>query len=113
MSCLNVTPTFSLEVGPVQALFASSTRSGSASENAPLVRKPGADTDSVASPAVEVTVASVVAVYSRVTPGVNALNDAGAPSVNDRVAGTVPPTVPVASLNAPAALSAAWPPTIG
>ena len=32
--------------------------------------------------------------YSRATPGVNAPNVAGVPSVSDSVAGTVPPTVP-------------------
>ena len=47
-----------------------------------------------------ITFAGVVAVYSFATPGVNAPNDAGAPSVNDNVAGTVPPTVPVASVDA-------------
>jgi hypothetical protein len=33
-------------------------------------------------------------VYWRATPGVNAPNDAGAPSVSESVAGTVPPTPP-------------------
>ena len=42
----------------------------------------------------EITFADVCAVYSFATPGVNAPNVAGAPSVNDSVAGTVPPTVP-------------------
>ena len=62
MSCLNVMPTVSLLVGAVQADLPNSTRNGSASENAPLVRRPGSDTDSAASPAVLVTVALVVAV---------------------------------------------------
>jgi hypothetical protein len=69
-----------------------STRRGSASENAPLVRRPGSLTDSVASPALEITLAVVEAVYSRATPGVKAPNEAGAPSVSDSVAGTTPPT---------------------
>ena len=43
---------------------------------------------------VEVTVAVVVASYGRLTPGAKAPNDAGAPSVSARVAGTVPPTLP-------------------
>ena len=42
--------------------------------------------------------AVVDAVYSRSTPGVNAPNVAGAPSVSDSVAGTVPPTVPSVSV---------------
>ena len=41
--------------------------------------------------------ALIDAVYSRVTPGVNAPNDAGVPSVSDRVAGTVPATPPSTS----------------
>ena len=59
MSCLNVTGTVSLVVGPVQVDLPNSTRSGSARLNAPLVRWPGSVTASVASPAVEVTVAVV------------------------------------------------------
>ena len=51
-------------------------------------------TDSVASPAVEMTVAVVLASYVLSMPGVNAPNAAGAPSDSDSVAGTVPPTVP-------------------
>jgi hypothetical protein len=38
------------------------------------------------------TVAVVEAVYSLATPGVNAPKVAGAPSVSDNVAGTLPPT---------------------
>ena len=40
-------------------------------------------------------------------------NDAGVPSVSDSVAGTVPPTGAVGSVNAPASVMAAVPPTIG
>ncbi len=52
------------------------------STNEPLTRWPvllvlGSATDSVASPAEEITVAVVDAVYSRATPGVNAPNEAG------------------------------------
>ena len=94
IDCLNAIATASLEVGPAHADLPSSTRSGSGSVNAPLVRWPGSLTDSVASPAVEVTVADVDAVYSFATPGVNGPNEAGAPSDNESVAGTVPPTVP-------------------
>ena len=54
-------------------------------------------TVSVASPAVEITFAVVVAVYSFATPGVNAPNVAGAPSVSASVAGTVPPAPRVPS----------------
>src|SRR4051812_35105292 len=85
-------------------------RSGSASANAPLTRWPGAvalgsTTESVASPAVEVTVAVVLAVYVRSAPGVNGPKAGGAPSVSESVAGTVPPTVPGAQ--------AAWSGTSG
>ena len=62
-------------------------------ERAVGIRRPGSDTVSAASPAVEVTFAVVVAVYSRATPGVNAGNVAALPSVSASVAGTVPPTV--------------------
>ena len=44
-------------------------------------------TVSVASPAVQMTLAVVEAVYSRATPGVNAPNVAGVPSVSASVAG--------------------------
>ena len=57
----------------------------------------GSLTVSVASPALEITLAVVVAVYSRATPGVNAPKLAGAPDVSDSVAGTVPPTPPSTS----------------
>src|SRR4051812_19472770 len=92
----NVIATGSLETGPVHDAFENSTRSASGSENAPLVRWPGSLTDSVASPAVEITLAVVDAVYSRSTPGWKAPKLAGAPSVSDSVAGTVPPTPPIA-----------------
>ena len=62
MSCWNATATASPEVGAVQALLPSSTRSGSIRVNAPLARWPGSETESVASPAVDVTVAVVFAV---------------------------------------------------
>ena len=52
----------------------------------------GSATLSSASPAVEITVAVVDASYVLATPGVNAPNVAGAPSVSDSVAGTVPVT---------------------
>ena len=64
----------------------------------PLTSLPGlapvSATDSVASPAVEITFAVVEAVYVFATPGTNAPNDAGAPIVSASVAGTVPPTPP-------------------
>src|SRR4051794_15613974 len=70
---------------------------GWASEKAPLTRRPGAvglasETDRVASPAVEITVAVVPATYSLPTPGVNGPNVAAGPIASDSVAGTVPPT---------------------
>ena len=61
-----------MDTGAVHAAFESSTRSGCGSENAPLVRWPGSETVSAASPAVLITVAVVAAVYSFATPGVNA-----------------------------------------
>ena len=57
--------------------------------------------------------AVIDAVYVRVMPGVNAPNEAGVPSVSASVAGTVPPTGAVGSVNAPASVIAAVPPTIG
>jgi hypothetical protein len=62
MCCLNVIVTLSLDTGAAQADFENSTPSADGSENAPFVRCPGSDTVSVASPAVEMTLASVVAV---------------------------------------------------
>src|SRR5690242_5067474 len=71
--------------------------SGCGREKTPFTRRPGAfvlgsATDSVASPAVEITVAVVEAVYSLATPGVNGPKFAGAPIVSASVAGTEPPT---------------------
>src|SRR4051794_23693959 len=96
MCWANEIATFAFETGPVQDAGAKLTCSGLASENEPLVRWPGSETLSVASPAVEVTVALVEAVYSLSAPGVNGPKLAGAPSVSDSVAGTVPPTPPMA-----------------
>src|SRR4051794_11674593 len=92
MACLNVRLIAPLEIGPFHVCGLISTRSGCGRLNAPLVRWPGSLTVSVASPAVLVIVAVVVAVYSFATPGVNGPNVAGAPSVRASVAGTVPPT---------------------
>src|SRR3954454_13611951 len=89
----NVMVDVPLDTGPLHVLGAMSTRSASGNENAPLVRWPGSETVSAASPAVEMTLAGVDAVYSCPTPGVNAPNEAAGPSVSDRVAGTEPPTV--------------------
>ena len=47
---------------------------------------------SVAPPAVEVTLAVVAALYSFVTPAVNAPKETGPPTVRATVAGTAPPT---------------------
>ena len=59
ISCLKPTSTTSLETGAVQLVLLNETWSGSASENAPLVRWPGSLTLSVASPAVLTTFAVV------------------------------------------------------
>src|SRR5689334_13342857 len=99
MCCENAIANASLETGPVQTVFAGVTPSGPASENAPLASFAG-EADSAASPAVEVTFAVVDAVYVLATPGVNAPNDADPPSDSESVAGTVPPTVPGASVDA-------------
>ena len=63
MCCLNVIVTGSLETGADHVDFENVTCSGSGSENAPLVRYAGTGaTLSAASPAVEMTLASVVVV---------------------------------------------------
>ena len=54
--------TVSLDVGALQLDFEKVTASGSGSENAPLVIRPGSDEVSVVSPAVEMIVAVVDAV---------------------------------------------------
>src|SRR3954452_21606742 len=99
MCCRNVVVDGPLDTGPLHAFGAISTRSGSGSENAPLTKWLGSDTESAASPAVEMTLAGVDAVYSCATPGVNAPNEAAGPSVSDSVAGTLPPTVPDATVH--------------
>src|SRR3954452_3381326 len=96
MCCENRIAKASLDTGPFHVRGRSSTCSGSGSENAPLVRWPGSETLSVASPAVDVTVAVVPAVYSLSTPGVNAPKLAGAPRVSESLGGTVPPPPPIA-----------------
>src|SRR4051794_19883739 len=95
MSCLKPIATASLDVGPVQADFEKRTCSGDGSENAPLVRCPGSDTVSAASPAVEITVAVVDAEYVRARPGRNVPNVGDAPRLSASVAGTVPLPAPV------------------
>src|SRR5690349_4538290 len=71
---------------------------GFVSANAPLTSRPVAFEDasatlSVASPAVEMTLAEEVAVYVLATPGVNAPNAGALPSDSESVAGTVPPVL--------------------
>src|SRR4051812_21946392 len=90
----NVIVTGSLDTGAVHEAFENSARSGSLNANDPFVSTPGSLTVSAASPAVLITFAVVVAVYSLSRPGAKGPNDAGAPSVNESVAGTEPPTVP-------------------
>src|SRR4051794_2448781 len=97
MACLKVTGTASLEVGAFQVLTTPRPCSGCGSAKVPLTRRPGAiglgsATVRVASPAEEITVAVVEAVYSLATPGRNGPKAAGTPSVSDSVAGTEPPT---------------------
>ena len=59
----------------------------------------GSATLSVASPAVEITLAVVLAVYVAATPGMNAPNEAGAPSVSASVAVTWPDDRAVVALD--------------
>src|SRR3954447_12537133 len=94
MCCLKVIVTGSLETGAVQVALLNSIRRGSPSANAPLVSTPGSLTDSAASPAVLITFAVEVAVYSLSAPGVNGPKVAGVPSVSDSVGSTDPPTEP-------------------
>ena len=62
MCCLNVIVTGSLDTGADHADFENSTPSGDGSAKAPFIRCPGSETERVASPAVEITFAEVVAV---------------------------------------------------
>ncbi len=62
IACLKEIVTVSLDTGAFQVDFESVTCSGCGSENVPLVRRPGSECDSVASPAVEITFAVVDAV---------------------------------------------------
>ena len=75
------------------------TRSGCGRLKAPFVWPGGVVvgslTVSAASPAVLITFAVVVAVYSRATPGVNVPNEAGAPEGEGERRGHVPPARPV------------------
>src|SRR5262245_12317268 len=59
MCCLKPTVTTSLDTGAVHAAFDNETSSGDGSENVPLVRCPGSEYVSAASPAVEMTLAVV------------------------------------------------------
>src|SRR5689334_9639606 len=116
MSCENESVTLSFETGaaydssavglaepptaasapPVPSGLEAFACSAAGSENEPLTRWPvavelGSATLSAASPAVEMTLAVVPAVYVLPRPGVNAPNEAGVPSESESVAGTVPP----------------------
>src|SRR3954451_16763885 len=95
MACVNSRVETALETGAFQVLGVIATRSGCGRLNVPFIRRPGSETDSVASPAVEITFAVELAVYSLATPAVNAPKLAGAPSARRSVAGTVPPGVVV------------------
>ncbi len=83
-----------------QPMQASAASAGGTSATAAAVGGSAAPTSllSSASPAVEITFAPVVAVYSRATPGVNAPNCACEPRVSASVAGTVAPGVIVTSV---------------
>src|SRR4051812_28621549 len=85
--------TGSLDTGADHVDFEKLTLTGSGSVNVPLLRRPP-EVESVASPAVEITLADVLAVYVWSAPGANAPNVAGAPSVSASVAGTVAPGPP-------------------
>src|SRR3954452_23235315 len=99
MCCLNAMVTASLDTGADQFDFENATCSGSLSVNAPLDSLPPSVVR-LASPADQGTVGVVDASWVRSTPGANAPNAAGVPSVSESVAGTVPPTVPGASTDA-------------
>ena len=62
MSCVKVIAAAALETGAFHVFGAIATRRGCGSVKAPLARWPGSETVSVASPAVEITVAFVDAV---------------------------------------------------
>src|SRR3954470_2187435 len=119
MACENVMATGSLETGPpyvsrvvgadepptsfrappVPAGLVALAWRAWGSENAPFTRWPvavedGSATLSVASPAVEMTLAVVAAVYVLATPGVKGPKGAGVPSERASVAGTLPPAPP-------------------
>ena len=77
-------------------------RTGGASENVPLTRRPvavalGSETLSERVAGGGDDVGRAAGRVVRATPGVNAPNVAGVPSVSESVAGTLPPTVPGAS----------------
>ena len=76
MCCRNVIATDALETGPIHDAGTISTRNGCGNENVPFIRCPGSETVSEASPAVEMTLAVVDAVYSRSTPAANAPKEA-------------------------------------
>src|SRR3712207_1305774 len=117
MDCLNSIAAPSLLTGPLYVFTVEGrteplARKGWASANAPLTRWPeavvlGSLTVSAAQPAVEMTLAVVLAAYSRSTPGVKAPKLAAAPSVSDRVGGTEPPTPPSTEVEAAVALGPA------
>ena len=104
IACLNVIGTDSLEVGAVHVFSVPRPWSGCVSANVPLTSLPVLVGAGVGDAERRVTGgrddggAWSVAVYSCATPGVNAPNCAGAPSVRASVAGTLPPTVPGVSV---------------
>src|SRR3954452_16813146 len=91
----NVIAETALDTGSNHVPGAMSTCSASGSEKAPLVRRPGSDTVSAASPALEITLAVVDAVYVRSVPATNVPKEGVAPSVSESVAGTDALTAPV------------------
>src|SRR4051812_40387321 len=100
MSCDMPMVTESLETGAVHEDFESVMVNGCARAKEPLTSLLvlvvlGSDQLSAASPAEEMTLAVVEAVYVRVTPGVNEPSWMAGPSVRASVAGTVPLTPPL------------------
>src|SRR3954470_17002128 len=92
-------PPTSASARPVPAGLAATAWRACGSANAPFTRWPvavedGSATLSVASPAVEMTLAVVSAAYVFATPGWNGPRAGSVPNESESVAGTLPPTLP-------------------
>src|SRR5262249_2532777 len=97
IACLKPSATLPLDTGPFQLLGVVLAWSGWPSAKPPFVSRRGSEALGAASAPVEITFAVVCAVSSLATPGVNAPNDGGDPSVSASVAGTGPPASVAAS----------------